>query len=212
MSDKPDTLVEALEEANAAPAPEGTGGGNSFWLDFGPLLVFFVAFHWLRRDNPDEAMLWAAGVFAVAAVLALIIGWLRHRRVSGLLVFSTIVIVVTAGLALAFDNKAIFYMKPTAMNAIYGVLAIGGALVGKNLIKLMVGDAFTLPKAAWDGLAWRWGLFFFAMAGLNEIIWRNTSEAFWVNFKTFGFLPLTLVFTLALIPYVRRHGGLRDLG
>lgn len=201
-----ENLAEAVEETNAAPRPN-----NNFWLDFGPLLVFFGAFHWLRRDHPDEAMLWAAGIFAVAAVVALGINWLRHKRVSGMLVFATIVIVLTAALALLFDNKAIFYMKPTAMNAAYGVLAIGGALVGKNLIKLMVGDAFTLPDHAWNGLAWRWGFFFFAMAVLNEIIWRNFSEAFWVNFKTFGFLPLTIVFTLALIPYIQRHGGLAGL-
>ena len=212
MSEEREHLIDVVEEANAAPAPEGTGGGNSFWLDFGPLLVFFVAFHWLRRDHPDEAMLWAAGIFAAAAVVALAIGWLRHRTVSGMLLLSTAIIVVTAGLALASDNKIIFFMKPTIVNALFGIAAIGGALIGRNAIKLMVGSAFTLPDRAWNGLAWRWGLFFFAMAGLNEVIWRNFSEDFWVNFKVFGFLPLTLLFTLSLIPYIRRHGGLAGLG
>ena len=212
MSEERENLLDVVEEANAAPAPDGTGGGNSFWLDFGPLLVFFVAFHWLRRDHPDEAMLWAAGIFAAAAVVALVIGWLRHRTVSGMLLLSTAIIVVTAGLALASDNKIIFFMKPTIVNALFGAAAIGGALIGKNVIKMMVGSAFTLPDRAWNGLAWRWGLFFFAMAALNEVIWQNSSEEFWVNFKVFGFLPLTLLFTLSLIPYIRRHGGLAGLG
>ena len=204
--DEATDTVELAEAANAAPRPN-----NSFWLDFGPLLVFFGAFHYFRRSNPDEAMLWAAGVFAVAAVVALAVNWLRHKRVSGILVFATIVIVASAALALIFDNKAFFFMKPTAMNALYGVLAIGGALSGHNLIKLLVGEAFTLPEHAWNGLAWRWGLFFFFMAGLNEVVWRNFSEATWVNIKTFGFLPLTLVFALTLIPFIRRHGGLDGL-
>ena len=207
VSDQPESLSEAVEATSAAPRPN-----NSFWLDFGPLLIFFVAFHWLRRDHPDEAMLWAAGVFAVAAVIALGLGWLRHKRVSGMLLLSTAIIVVTAGLALLSDNKVIFYMKPTIVNSLFGIAAIGGALVGRNVIKLMIGDAFTLPDAAWNGLAYRWGAFFFAMAALNEFIWRTMSEEFWVNFKVFGFLPLTIVFTLALIPYIRRHGGLKGLG
>ena len=207
VSDQPESLSEAVEATSAAPRPN-----NSFWLDFGPLLIFFVAFHWLRRDHPDEAMLWAAGVFAVAAVIALGLGWLRHKRVSGMLLLSTAIIVVTAGLALLSDNKVIFYMKPTIVNSLFGIAAIGGALVGRNVIKLMIGDAFTLPDAAWNGLAYRWGAFFFAMAALNEFIWRTMSEEFLVNFKVFGFLPLTIVFTLALIPYIRRHGGLKGLG
>ncbi len=194
-------VVETTEAANAAPRP------NSFWLDFGPLLVFFGAFHWLRRDNPDDAMLWAAGIFAVAAVIALAIGWVRHRTVSGMLLLSTGIIVVTAGLALLADNPIIFYMKPTIVNSLFGIAAIGGVLVGKNVIRLMIGSAFTLPDKVWNTLAIRWGLFFFACAALNEVIWRTQSEEFWVNFKVFGFLPLTLLFTLTQLPLIMKNGG-----
>ena len=198
----PDTL-DVVQDASEAPRPN-----TPAWLDLGPLLVFFAVFHILRRSRPDDAMLIAAGVFAVASVIALSFSWTRHGRVSGMLLLSTAIIVVTAGLALLSDNKIIFYMKPTIVNALFGVAAIGGALIGRNVIKLMVGNAFTLPERAWNGLAWRWGLFFFAMAAINEVVWRTMSEAFWVNFKVFGFLPLTLVFTVSLIPYIRRHGGL----
>ena len=195
-----------IEDASAAPKPSG-----SFWLDFGPLVIFYVAYQWLRRSNPDEAMLWAAGVFAVAAVIAVAIGWVRHRTVSPMLLLSTVIIVVTAGLALFSGNKVIFFMKPTIVNALFGIGVIGGALLGKNVVKMMMGGAFNLSDAAWNGLAWRWGLFFFAMAALNELIWRTQTENFWANFKLFGFLPLTIVFTVALIPYIRRHGGLKDM-
>ncbi len=207
MSEERDIEAAAALVSDADPATNK----SAFWIDFGPLLIFFVAFHGLRRRYPDEAMLWAAGIFAVAAVAALIIGWLRHRHVSGMLMFSTAIIVVTAGLALLADNKIIFYMKPTIVNALFGVAVIGGAIFGKNLIRLLMGNSFTLPLEAWNKLAWAWGLFFFAMAALNEVIWRTQSENFWVNFKVFGFLPLTIAFTLCCVPFIKRHGGLDAL-
>ena len=96
--------------------------------------------------------------------------------------------VITAALALLANNKIIFYMKPTIVNILFGVAAIVGVLMGKNIIRLMrkkrksgIGSAFTLPDRIWDMLAIRWGLFFFAMAVLNEFIWRTQSEEFWVN-------------------------------
>lgn len=200
-----------IDAANAAQMPEGTGGNNHFWLDFGPLLIFFVSFHWIKRDNPDDAMLIAAGIFAVAAVIALLIGWLRYKTVSPMLLLSTAIIVVTAGLALLADNPIIFYMKPTIVNSLFGLAAIAGVFMNRNVIRLLIGGAFTLPDKIWDTLAIRWGLFFFAMAALNEVIWRTQTESFWVNFKVFGFLPLTIIFTLTQIPLITRNGGLAGL-
>ena len=89
---------------------------NNFWIDFGPLLVFFVAFQYFKRSQPDQAMLWAAGIFAIVAVIALLIGWLKYKHISKMLLFSTVIIVVTAGLAIWSGNKTIFYMKPTVIN------------------------------------------------------------------------------------------------
>lgn len=207
MSDPTETHDISLGEANPAPRPN-----NSFWLDFGPLLIFFISFQWLKRKNPDEAMLWAAGIFAIAAVIALALGWLKHKRVSPMLLLSTVIIVVTAGLALFSGNKIIFYMKPTIVNALFGIAAIGGVFMGYNVIRILLGDAFKLPEKAWDQLAIRWGLFFFVLAIINEVVWRTQTEDFWVGFKVFGFLPITLLFTLSQIPFIKRHGGLDGLG
>ena len=179
---------------------------NNFLLDFAPLLVFFAAFQYFKRKNPDDAMLWAAGIFAIAAVIALAISWINHKHVSGMLLFATGVIVVTAGLAIAFDNKAIFFIKPTIINTLFGIAMIGGVFMKKNVIKMMMGSAFEMADTHWNKLAIRWGLFFFAMAALNEFIWRNYSEEFWASFKVFGFLPLTLVFTLTQLPFIQKHG------
>ncbi len=181
---------------------------NNVWLDFGPLLIFFVAFQYFKRQNPDEAMLWAAGIFALAAVAALTLSWLKHKTVSGMLIFATAIIVLTAGLAIAFDNKAIFFIKPTIINILFGIAVIGGVFLKKNVLKMMMGSAFEMGDKHWNILAIRWGVFFFAMAVLNEVIWRNFSEDFWASFKVFGFLPLTLLFTVTQLPFIQKHGTL----
>lgn len=182
---------------------------NNFWIDFGPLLVFFIAFQYFKRSHPDQAMLWAAGIFAVVAVIALLIGWLKYKHFSKMLIFSTAIIVVTAGLALLSGDKRIFFMKPTVINILFGLAVIGGIFLKKNVIKMMMGEAIALPDAKWDTLAIRWGLFFFAMAALNEFIWRTQTEDFWATFKVFGFLPLTFAFTLTQLPFIQKHGTMR---
>jgi len=182
---------------------------NNFWIDFGPLLVFFASFQYFKRSHPDQAMLWAAGVFAGVAVIALLIGWLKYKHISKMLIFSTLIIVLTAALAIFSGNKTIFYMKPTVINILFGLGAIGGIFFKKNVIKMMMGEAVELPDARWDTLAIRWGLFFFAMAALNEFIWRTQSEDFWATFKVFGFLPITFIFTLTQIPFIQKHGTMR---
>ena len=164
----------------------------------------------LARRYAAEKRFKFYGIFAIAAVIALAISWIKHKHVSGQLLFVTGVSVVTAGLAIAFDNKAIFFIKPTIINSLFGVAVIGGIFIKKNVIKMMMGSAFELPDAKWNVLAIRWGLFFFAMAILNEIIWRNNTETFWISFKTFGFMPLTLLFTLTQIPFLTKHGTMRE--
>ena len=181
-----------------------------FWIDFGPLLLFFGAFMYWKRDNPDDAMIWAAGVLAVAAAVALIYAWFKYKHTSPLLIFSTVVIGAFALAAFLFDDKRFIYMKPTVMNIIFGGAVIGGVVFNKNVIKMMMGSAFELPDPKWNLLAIRWGVFFFAMALLNEVIWRNFSETFWASFKVFGFLPLTVLFTASQIPFLTKHGRMRD--
>ncbi len=200
-------------EAGASPNSQTAASkpNNHVWMDLGPLLIFFVTFHWLRRDNPEEALFIAAAIFAVAAVIALTIGWLKYRTLSFVLILSTILIVGTTALAFFFDNKLFLFMRPTVVNGLLGLGVLGGVVFRKNVLKTLLGDAFTLSPAAWNQLAIRWGIFFLCVAAINEVVWRTQTEAFWVNFKTFGFLPLTLVFTLAQIPFIQRHGGLKGL-
>lgn len=178
-------------------------------IDLGPVVVFVACYHWFRRSNPDDAMVKAAAIFMVVALLALIYSYFKTKKIPGILLFTTAIIMITAGLTVFSGNPIFFYMKPTIINALFGILAIGGALLGKNLLKLLIGEAFQLPDDKWNTLAIRWGLFFFFMAALNEVIWRNFSEPFWVNFKLWGMTPLTLIFTMSQIPFIMKHGKIQ---
>lgn len=179
--------------------------GNNFLVDFGPIAIFVVLYNYLRRSDPDGAIYTAAAVFTLAAIIALAYSRLKHGKFSGTLLFTTLIIILTVALAYFFKDPRFIYMKPTVVNAVFGVVTIGGVFAGKNVIKMMMGGAFKLPVKAWNTLAIRWGLFFFAMAALNEIIWRTQTEAFWANFKLLGFLPLTFVFTLTQVPFIMKH-------
>ena len=183
---------------------------SKVWLDFGPLLVFFASFQYFKRNNPDEAIIWAAGVLAVAATLALAWSWVKHKQTSPILIFSTIVIGAFALLALLFDDKRIIFMKPTFMNTLFGIAVLGGIALKKNFIQMMMGSAFVMEDKYWTTQAIRWAIFFFAMAALNEIIWRNFSEDFWAGFKVFGFFPLTILFTLTQIPFLQKHATMKE--
>lgn len=199
-----------MTEEIASPADKAAEAKKlPFWIDFGPLLVFFVAFHYFKRENPDEALIWAAGVLAAAAVAALLYAWLKFKHTSPILIFSTIVIGGVALAAFIFDDKRFVFMKPTVMNTIFGIAILGGVVFKKNVIKMFMGSAFELPDDKWNIMAIRWALFFFVLAVLNEFIWRNFSEEFWANFKVFGFFPITLLFTLFQIPFLQKHATMK---
>ncbi|MBC6403251.1 MAG: septation protein IspZ [Hyphomonadaceae bacterium] len=183
-----------------------------FWLDFGPLLLFFGAFLYFKRENPDQAMVWAAGVLGVAAILATGVAWLKHRYLSGILILSTCLVVFFAALTFFTGNKTFLFMKPTIVNLFFASAVFGGVFLGKNIIKVIMGGAFEMSTDKWNVMAIRWGCFFVALAVVNEIVWRNFSEQFWVNFKVFGFLPLTFLFTLSQVPFIRKHGKMRGAG
>lgn len=197
---------------NTPPSPptdmteKPTKKPNSFLFDFGPLLIFFVAFQILKRTHADDAMIYAAGILGVTALFALAMSWLLYRHLSGMLIFTTALVVFFAGLTFFSGNKIFLFMKPTIVNVIFGLGVIGGIIFKKNIVKLLIGSAIDMQEDKWNSLAIRWGLFFFFCAIVNEIIWRNFSEDFWVKFKVFGFMPLTLLFTLTQIPFIQKHG------
>lgn len=183
------------------------------WIEFGPLIIFFIAYMWLRRtsDTPDTAIYPAAIILAILSIAAVTYTWLKDKTVPGVLVFSAVLVCLFAGLAYFFQDPRFFYMKPTIMNVIFGLGVIGGVIMKKNVLKIILTDAFEMADKYWNILAVRYGFFFFACAGLNEIVWRNFSEPAWVNFKLFGLIPLTFIFTMTQIPFIMKNGSVKGV-
>ncbi len=201
MTDK-DPIIPATTAAPKAP----------FWVDFGPILVFVALFQIMRRMPAYEAsaIYWATGASMIAIVFALAYSKYVIKHVSGQLWLTAFLLIVMGALTIGLQNDTFIKVKPTILNALFGVAIIIMLFFKKNPMKLLMGSAFDMPTDKWRGLAVAWALFFFAMAALNIVIWKNFSENFWVNFKLLGFMPLTFIFVIGTMPYIWKHSDLKD--
>jgi intracellular septation protein len=185
-------------------------------LELGPLVVFFGAFQWYK-DAPlvlggvEYAGAVAATLFFAPAILAsLAVSWALTRTLPRMAVVTALVVVVFGGLTLVLNDDTFIKMKPTIVNGLFAVALGVGLLQGRSYLKYLMGDALPLTDEGWMIFTRRWALFFVFLAVLNEVIWRTQSTEFWVSFKTFGNLPLTIAFIAAQWPVLKKH-GLGDL-
>jgi len=115
------------------------------------------------------------------------------------------IVLIFGGLTIYFDNEVFIKMKPTIINLIFAIILYGGMLVKKPLLKILLGAALRLEEEGWRILTYRWIGFFIALAVLNEIVWRTQTTDIWVNFKVFGILPITFIFTMTQFPLIKKH-------
>jgi intracellular septation protein len=182
-------------------------------LELGPLAVFFFGNAYgdaLARAFPPLAALGgklfvATALFIAATVIALIASLLLTRRLPIMPVVTGVVVLVFGGLTLALQDEAFIKMKPTIVNVLFGSTLLGGLLFKRSLLGYVFDTVFRLDDEGWRKLTFRWGLFFFFLAAANEVVWRNFSDDAWVNFKVFGIMPLTVLFTLTQMPLIQRH-------
>ncbi len=167
-------------------------------LEMGPLVLFFLI-------NRQRGIFDATAVFMVAVVASLLV----MRRLTGRLpimpLVSAAVVLVFGGLTVWLKDDLFIKLKPTIVNTMFGVILLGGLAFGRSLLSIVLDSVFRLTDEGWRKLTFRWALFFFVLAGLNEVVWRTQETEFWVNFKVFGIMPLTLVFALAQMPLIMRH-------
>tara|TARA_B100001540_G_scaffold314721_1_gene340294 strand:- start:50 stop:604 length:555 start_codon:yes stop_codon:yes gene_type:complete len=175
-----------------------------FLADFGPLVLFFAIY--LTNENNLKL---AIPPFIIATILALVIIYFLEKKIPMLPLVSCIIITLFGGLTIYFDNKIFFYMKPTIINILFaGILFFGKYFTKKPLLKIFFKQAFDLKDEGWLKLNNRWIIFFIFVALLNEIVWRTQcpeNEIFWVNFKVWGLLPITFLFTASLIPLINKY-------
>ena len=172
-----------------------------FVADFGPLLIFFIIY--FKNENDLKV---AIPPFIIATLIALIVIYFLEKRIPMVPLASGILITFFGGLTLYFDNKIFFYMKPTIINILFAaVLFFGRYFTQKPLLKIFFKNAFDLEDEGWKKLNYRWIGFFLFIAILNEIIWRTQSEAFWVNFKVWGLLPISFLFAASQVPIINKY-------
>jgi intracellular septation protein len=182
-------------------------------LELGPLMVFFFANTrgaWLAEKFPVLAELGgpifiATGLFMAATAVALIASWILMRTLPIMPLVSGIVVFVFGALTLWLQDDEFIKMKPTIVNTLFGVILLGGLAFGKSLLGYVFDSAFHLDAEGWRKLTLRWGLFFLFLAVLNEVVWRNFSTDFWVAFKVWATIPITVLFTASQMPLIMRH-------
>jgi intracellular septation protein A len=182
-------------------------------LELGPLLIFFFANargEWLAAQFPALSALGgpifiATGLFMAATAISLVASWLLVRSLPIMPLVSGIVVFVFGALTLFLQNDTFIKMKPTIVNALFGAVLLGGLAFGKSLLGYVFDSAFRLDAEGWRKLTLRWGLFFFFLAVVNEVVWRSFSTDTWVAFKVWGIMPITILFTMSQMPLIMRH-------
>src|SRR5215510_4549042 len=167
-------------------------------LDVGPLVLFFVG-------NARWGIFPATAIFMVAVLIALGVSYALTRRLPVMVLVSAVIVTVFGGLTLVLHDETFIKVKPTIIYALFGATLLFGLLTRKPLLEMVFDSVFHLTEEGWRKLTLRWCVFFFAMAVLNEIVWRSFSTDAWVSFKLFGAVPLTFLFAAAQYPLLMKH-------
>ncbi len=172
-----------------------------FVTDFGPLVVFFFFYY-----NSDKNLKVAIPPFIFATLISLFVVWLIEKKIPTVPLISGVLITLFGGLTIYFNNAIFIYIKPTIINILFAfTLLFGKFFSNEPILKKIMGKSLSLTQEGWDLLNKRWIYFFLFLAILNEFVWRTQSEEFWVNFKVWGLLPITFIFTAFQVPLISKH-------
>jgi intracellular septation protein len=166
--------------------------------ELGPLVIFFIA-------NARFHLFVATGAFMVAVIVAMTASYVVTRHVPIMALVTGVIVLVFGTLTLVLHDETFIKVKPTIIYGLFAAILGGGLLFGRSLIAIMFDQMFNLTAEGWRLLTMRWAMFFGAMALLNEIIWRTQTTDFWVAFKAFGVIPLTMLFAVIQMPLIKRY-------
>jgi intracellular septation protein len=189
----------------STPQPTPTAAGKTqlnpalkLALDLGPLLVFFWA-------NSRFGIFVATAAFMAAILIALAVAYALTRHLPIMPLVTAVVVVIFGTLTLVLHDELFIKVKPTIIYVLFGGVLLGGLAFGKSLLGVVFDSVFHLTEEGWRKLTLRWALFFFALALLNEIVWRTQSTDMWVSFKVFGVVPLTFIFAALQYPLLTKY-------
>jgi intracellular septation protein len=186
--------------------PQEPAGLSRLLIDIGPLLIFFLTNYLAPVPGPLRIFV-ATGAFMAAMIAAMIYSQARYRHISPLLLFSGFMVVVLGGLTIWLHDETFIKVKPTIYYTLVALVLTFGLATGRPLLKMVLGSAYPgLDDDGWRKLTRNWALFFALMAVINEAVWRNSTTDFWIAFKLWGAVPATLLFAVANVPMLMRHG------
>lgn len=189
-----------------SPSPARIGAGLRLAIDVAPLAVFF-AVNFVTPGPQIARLLAATTAFMVASAIAMIVSRWKTGHVSPMLWMTGTLVLVFGGLTLYFHDETFIKLKPTFVYASFAAILAFGLATGRPLLQSLLEAAYPgLNERGWRQLTINWTCFFAAMAVLNEAVWRNTTTDFWVSFKLWGAIPLTLLFAFANVPMLMKHG------
>jgi intracellular septation protein len=204
---------ESAPNAPHTPAEKKLNPWVKIGLEMGPLLIFFLAnargekmaASWPLIQTLGGPIFFATATFIVATLLALAVSYGLTRKLPLMPFITAIVVVVFGGLTLYLKDDTFIKIKPTIIYCLFGGVLLGGLLFGKSLMGYVFDTVFKLDDAGWRKLTVRWGLFFFGLAVLNEIVRHFATTDQWVTFKVFAIVPITFVFALLQMRLISRH-------
>ncbi len=167
-------------------------------VDVGPLAVFFIFY---SRGDLQSAIL----PLMIATIIAVVFSYIMEKKIPIMPTIGAAIILVFGGLTIYFDNEIFFKMKPTIINILFATILYAGQIMKRPLLKSLFSGNLKLQEEGWSQLTKRWISFFIALAILNEIIWRTQSTDLWVNFKVFGILPITFIFTMTQLTLIKKY-------
>lgn len=172
-----------------------------FLTDFLPLIIFFVIYKTSKAQNP---LIDATIYLVITTIIAIVISYLLTKKIAMLPLISALILGFFGALTVILHDEIFIKLKPTIINLIFAAILLYGYFTKKPLLSYILGDKVKMDQQAWLTLSLRWALFFTFLAILNEIIWRSFSTDFWVQFKVFGMMPLSLIFTISQLPFMIR--------
>lgn len=212
-------MTQFAKSSNQQPPPPE----NAFLklaLEMGPLMVFFLGnskpelLKPLLRpmlpatllDGPQSGIFVATAAFMIAMLISLVLTRVLLKKLPIMPLVSGVVVLIFGGLTLWLQDDLFIKLKPTIVNTLFGTVLLGGLALGKPLLPYVLDSVFKLTQEGWKQLTLRWGLFFFLLAAINEIVWRMFSTDFWVSFKVWGVMPLTIIFAMSQMGLLQRYG------
>jgi len=169
-------------------------------FEFFPLIVFFVVYY-----KSDKDLYLSITAVIIATLVSLVALYIKERKISTMMLVSTVILIVFGGLSIFLKNDIFFKMKPTIINALFAIILIGSTFFNKPVLKMLLNSSMKLTDQGWSLMNKLWSGFFIFLALLNEIVWRTQTTDVWVNFKVFGIMGITIVFTIIQIPLLKKH-------